>query len=79
MLRQERFDLVVADLAMPGMSGVELASEVRAREPGLPILILTGHADAMQIPDDLPVLAKPFRSADLAVRVSEMLDPARGG
>ncbi len=61
MLKQERFDLVVADLAMPGMSGVELASEVRAREPGLPILILTGHADAMQIPTTCR--CSPSRSA----------------
>ncbi|MCJ2013290.1 response regulator [Methylobacterium sp. J-076] len=79
LLAQERFDLVVADLAMPGMSGVELASEVRARAPGLPVLILTGHAEAMQIPPDLPVLAKPFRSADLATRVSALLDPGRAG
>ncbi len=77
LLAKERFDLVVADLAMPGMSGVELASEVRAREPDLPVLILTGHADAMRIPPDLPVLAKPFRSADLAVRVSALLETDR--
>ncbi len=77
LLTRERFDLVVADLAMPGMSGVELASEVKARVPGMPVLILTGHAEAMQIPADLPVLAKPFRSADLATRVSALLDPGR--
>lgn len=77
LLRRERFDLVVADLAMPGMSGVELASEVKRRVSGLPVLILTGHADAMQIPPDLPVLAKPFRSADLATRVSDLLDPGQ--
>jgi PAS domain S-box-containing protein len=77
LLARERFDLVVADLAMPGMSGVELASEVRTRAPDMPVLILTGHADAMRIPADLPVLAKPFRSADLAVRVSELLETGR--
>ncbi|MBE7201792.1 MAG: response regulator, partial [Parafilimonas terrae] len=77
LLDRERFDLVVADLAMPGMSGVELASAVRARAPDLPVLILTGHADAMRIPADLPVLAKPFRSAELAVRVSELLEGGR--
>ncbi|MCB4801167.1 response regulator [Methylobacterium brachiatum] len=74
-----RFDLIVADLAMPGMSGIELAAEIRVRDPSLPVLILTGHAEAMQIPDDLPVLTKPFRSADLASRVSELLDGAGSG
>ncbi len=77
LLAREPFDLVVADLAMPGMSGVELASEVKARAPDLPVLILTGHAEAMRIPADLPVLAKPFRSADLALRVSALLEGER--
>ena len=70
------FDMVVADLAMPGMTGVELAEIVRERFAGLPILILTGHAEAMRIPDDIPVLRKPFRSSDLATRVSALLDAA---
>ncbi|MCJ2132859.1 response regulator [Methylobacterium sp. J-026] len=75
-LDRDRFDIVVADLAMPGMSGVELAAAIRDRTPSLPVLILTGHADAMQIPEDLPVLSKPFRSADLADRVGTLLDQA---
>ncbi|MCJ2088899.1 response regulator [Methylobacterium sp. E-005] len=78
-LERDRCDIVVADLAMPGMSGVELAAAIRERNPGLPVLILTGHADAMQIPEDLPVLAKPFRSADLADRVAQLLDAADAG
>ncbi len=74
LLQDGRYDIVVADLAMPGMSGIDLAAEIRDRDPGLPVLILTGHAEAMQIPDDLPVLTKPFRSADLAARVATLLD-----
>jgi PAS domain S-box-containing protein len=77
-LQRERFDIVVADLAMPGMSGIELAAEIRDRDPRLPVLILTGHADAMQIPEDLPVLSKPFRSADLAARVATLIEDAAG-
>ncbi|WP_457108365.1 response regulator [Methylobacterium sp. P5_C11] len=75
-LQSERYDIVVADLAMPGMNGIELAAEIRERDPHLPVLILTGHAEAMQIPEDLPVLSKPFRSADLAARVAALLDAA---
>ena len=59
---------------MPGMSGVDLANLVRTRWPDLPLLILTGHAEAVEIPEDLPVLAKPFQSAELARRVSALLD-----
>ncbi|MCX4194370.1 response regulator [Methylobacterium organophilum] len=78
LLQDGRYDIVVADLAMPGMSGIDLAAEIRDRNPGLPVLILTGHAEAMQIPDDLPVLTKPFRSADLAARVATLLDGGAG-
>ncbi|MCE4223830.1 response regulator [Methylobacterium sp. C25] len=73
MMERAEFDLVVADLAMPGMSGIEFAAEVRQRFSDIPVLILTGHAEAMPIPDDLPVLAKPFDSADLARCVSTLL------
>jgi len=77
MMEQSNFDLVVADLAMPGMTGVELAAEVRSRWSGVPVLILTGHAEAVKIPADLPVLAKPFDSADLAAQISSLLAPAQ--
>ena len=74
LMEQRRFDLVVADLAMPGMTGVELAAEVRSRWSQVPVLIVTGHAEAVEIPHDLPVLTKPFQSAELARRVSSLLD-----
>jgi signal transduction histidine kinase len=76
LMERDRFDLVVADLAMPGMTGVELAEIVRTRWAGVPVLILTGHAEAIPIPADLPVLHKPFESGDLAAEVSRLLAPA---
>ncbi|KMO42631.1 histidine kinase [Methylobacterium tarhaniae] len=74
-LDAERFDLVVADLAMPGMSGLDLAEAVRMRWPALPFLLVTGHAEAARIPADFAVLEKPFLSADLAARVATLLAP----
>ncbi|AWN48017.1 hybrid sensor histidine kinase/response regulator [Methylobacterium terrae] len=74
-LTAERFDLVVADLAMPGMSGLDLAEAVRERWPDLPFLLVTGHAEAARIPADFAVLEKPFPSADLAARVAALLAP----
>ncbi len=74
-LETARFDLVVADLAMPGMSGIDLAEAVRGRWPALPFLLVTGHAEAVRIPPDFSVLEKPFLSADLAARVAALLAP----
>ena len=72
-LAAEPFDLVVADLAMPGMSGLDLAEAVRTHWPALPFLLVTGHAEAARIPADFSVLEKPFPSADLAARVAALL------
>jgi len=40
----ESFDLIVADLSMPGMDGIALISEARLRRPGMPAILLTGYA-----------------------------------
>lgn len=62
IMRQEPpFDLIVTDLSMPQMNGLEFAQLVRADWPSLPILLATGYAD---LPEgralNLPILGKPF-------------------
>ncbi|MCK1711393.1 MULTISPECIES: MHYT domain-containing protein [unclassified Bradyrhizobium] len=68
LLRRTRtVDLIVTDYAMPGMTGLQLASAVAAERPETVILMSTGYAD---IPSDarssLPRLSKPFDQAALA-------------
>jgi DNA-binding NtrC family response regulator len=41
-LDQVRPDLVVSDLQMPGMSGLELIRRIQARQPGVPVILVTG-------------------------------------
>ena len=55
---------------MPGMTGVDLARTIQEREPGLPVLIVSGYAEAEGIAPDLPRLTKPFRQSDLAAVLS---------
>ncbi|HEX9951729.1 MAG TPA: ATP-binding protein [Rubricoccaceae bacterium] len=56
------YDLVVTDLSMPGMSGRELAAEVRARFPALPVVLLTGDTDVRAEGSDVAeVVRKPFQ------------------
>ena len=42
-MREQEYDLVVTDIKMPGMDGVELAEQVRARQPWTPVVIVTGY------------------------------------
>jgi PAS domain S-box-containing protein len=72
-------NLMIADLGMPGMSGLQLAAAARRLHPGLPILIATGYAADDAVGDaapELPVLTKPFKAADLLARVAALLVPA---
>ena len=44
-MSRDEYDLVVTDIRMPGMSGLELAETVKARRPWTPVLIVTGYGD----------------------------------
>lgn len=62
------FDLVLSDIALPGMRGSALLRELHASRPGLRVVLMTGFAwDALNAdaPLDAPLLAKPFTIEDL--------------
>ena len=59
-------DVVLSDVTMPGRSGLELAAELAATWPGLPIVLMSADlAAARQLPDGVAFLAKPFNTAEL--------------
>jgi len=74
-----RFDLVVSDIRMPGMDGIEMAKAAAVRFPDLRILLITGYADQRERAAELSgtvvgVLSKPFTLADIRERVASELD-----
>ncbi|MGE5182341.1 MAG: ATP-binding protein [Acidobacteriota bacterium] len=70
--------LVLTDAVMPRMGGVELASQLHARWPTLPVLVLSGYdPDERAGASELPRLAKPYTPAELVHRVRDLLDRAR--
>ena len=79
----EHVDLLLADVVMPGMSGVELAERLRRTQPELPVLHMSGYANGNSGRDlslELPeLLEKPFSATDLLVRVRALLEGARAG
>jgi DNA-binding response OmpR family regulator len=67
----ERFDLLLVDLQMPGMTGLEMAAEVRRRNPTIPIALITGSRDTlvagiMAQAGVNRTFTKPFNLGDLA-------------
>lgn len=81
LLAEERFELVLTDLGMPGMTGWDVARAVRTRHPGVPVILLTGWDDAAI--RDTPeaglvdrVLGKPVAYAEL---LAAILDVASDG
>jgi len=74
------FDLLLADLVMPGMDGVQLAEAVRARRPGMPVVLVTGYDDDQRASGERWVLAKPFLASRLAETLRAALrQPDRAG
>jgi PAS domain S-box-containing protein len=60
-------DLLLADFAMPGMNGGELARAVRVRHPELPVVFVTGYAELCELGlEGYSIIQKPFREEQLA-------------
>jgi signal transduction histidine kinase len=71
-------DLLITDHAMPGMTGVELAREVRHQRPQLPILLATGFAELEGVKVvDVDRLAKPYTQDQLAAEIARLLPNGR--
>lgn len=76
---EEKIDLLLTDVVMPGMSGVELASRALRERPTLRVLYTSGYAEneALRrgIADGrMPFLAKPYSVIELTRRIREVLD-----
>ncbi|WP_420897424.1 PAS domain S-box protein [Altericroceibacterium xinjiangense] len=72
----ERFDLIITDHLMPGITGTELARTIRALHPDVPVLLVSGYAERDGIEPDLPRLTKPFRKDELAAGIAKLRAPA---
>jgi PAS domain S-box-containing protein len=72
LCREESIDLLITDQVMPGMTGAELASKIRAEKPELPVILATGYAELpLGEAEGIPRLAKPFRQQDLVEAIAD--------
>jgi CheY-like chemotaxis protein len=73
VLRTDRqIDILVADFAMPGMTGFDLALKAREHRDQIGVLLVTGYADPDKMAKGFPLLHKPFGRAELAAKITEV-------
>lgn len=75
----DQFDLVITDLAMPSMSGTELAELIHRERPEIPVVVCTGFSDPLS-EDEIyafgiqALITKPVLKSKLAVTIRHLLD-----
>ena len=77
-LAADEFDLLLADVVMPGMDGIELARRAIAVRPGIRVMFITGFAavalkNREKAAPEAKVLSKPFHLRELVEEVGRML------
>ena len=80
-LREEPFSLLLTDIVMPEMDGIELARRATELDPDLKVMFITGFAAVALNPDsnapkDAKVLSKPFHLRELVSEVDKMIKAA---
>jgi two-component system cell cycle response regulator CpdR len=78
-LKEEPFTLLLTDIVMPRMDGIELARRASELDPDLKIMFITGFAavtlsTSSEAPNDARVLSKPFHLKDLVDEVERLLE-----
>ncbi len=80
-MAREDYDMVFTDIRMPGMDGIDVAAEIKARQPWMPVVIVTGYgtADAQARAKQVGVTAflhKPLSSDAIEASAREALQAA---
>ena len=78
VLTEGEVDLLLADVVMPGLDGIELARRAAKEQPGIKVMFITGFAAvALKARNEAPrgtrVLSKPFHLRDLVSQIDSML------
>lgn len=81
-LKTNETDIVLLDIKMPGMDGLEALRQIRRDHPGLPVIILSGHADMKAAARGMELgaffyLLKPVNLDDLCHKIEDALHQIR--
>ena len=81
-LASPSFQILLSDISLPGMSGVQLARQLRRTLPALRVLLMSGYAreefaTGPNAVDDMPFIPKPFATRTVVERLRSLIEPAR--
>ncbi|MEO8506477.1 MAG: response regulator [Betaproteobacteria bacterium] len=73
-------DVIISDVVMPGMSGIDFARRARIMRPGMPIVLVTGNSEAMEsvLASGAVALLKPYSPETLRQVLGESLEERNG-
>lgn len=82
MVMKNDYDLVISDLKMPGMDGLELFDEVKGMKPDLPLIIITAYGSLETADEAMKMgvadfITKPFRKDSILFTINRVLELAR--
>lgn len=71
-------DLAIIDLTMPGLTGDQMAAQMRAATPNLPIIVTTGYINRTDIEGNVSmVLYKPITKEELCEAIDQLIGPSQ--
>ena len=71
---RQPIQLLLTDVVMPIMNGIELAQRVEAASPTTKVLLMSGYVTSAVKTSGRPLVSKPFRTADLLAAIRQLLD-----
>jgi len=77
LIEEYEVDIVFSDIVMPGMSGLEMATQIKQSHSELPILLASGYSSKQFIPINerkFPILRKPYKLETLAACINQLVN-----
>jgi len=80
--KEEEFDLIITDMGMPGMTGLELSEKIKKINPDIPIMLCTGFSEHVTAENYKQMglsgfVSKPFNAGNLVREVTRILEASK--
>ena len=75
LIEEEKVDVVITDMKMPGMNGFQLLERIKAIDPSIPVIFMTGYSDIFGIEEAMKIgvdeyILKPFKKEEINMLIT---------